>query len=91
MDFGDVSCPARSRPSATTRPTRIRSTSPYVNATDPDRNAWARRQGSELDHAGFDAAFAAESTALGHQIPGADVLAALSGDVRPEWRPHSTP
>jgi len=55
-----------------------------VNATDPDRNAWARLERSELDHAGFDAAFAAESSALGHEIPGADVLAALSGDVRPE-------
>jgi putative hydrolase of the HAD superfamily len=55
-----------------------------VNATDPDANAWARLERAELDHAGFDAAFAAESKALGHEVPGADVLALLSGDVRAE-------
>ena len=55
-----------------------------VNATNPDVNAWARLERAELDHAGFDAAFAAESKALGHEVPGADVLALLAGDVRPE-------
>jgi putative hydrolase of the HAD superfamily len=55
-----------------------------VNATNPDRNAWARLERSELDHEGFDAAFAEESLALGHEVPGADVLALLAGDVRPE-------
>jgi putative hydrolase of the HAD superfamily len=55
-----------------------------VNATNPDLNAWARLERAELDHDGFDAAFATESKALGHEVPGADVLALLSGDVRPE-------
>ena len=55
-----------------------------VNATNPDVNAWARLERAELDHDGFDAAFAVESKALGHEVPGADVLALLSGDVRPE-------
>jgi putative hydrolase of the HAD superfamily len=55
-----------------------------VNATNPDLNAWARLERAELDHEGFDAAFAAESKALGHEVPGADVLALLSGDVRAE-------
>ena len=55
-----------------------------VNATDPDANAWARLERAEISHAEFDAAFAAESEALGHQVPGADVLGLLSGDVRPE-------
>jgi putative hydrolase of the HAD superfamily len=55
-----------------------------VNATNPDRNAWARLERSELDHEGFDDAFAEESLALGHEVPGADVLALLAGDVRPE-------
>ncbi len=55
-----------------------------VNATNPDRNAWARLERSELDHVGFDAAFAEEARALGHEVPGADVLALLAGDVRPE-------
>ncbi|MET0448418.1 MAG: HAD-IA family hydrolase [Aeromicrobium sp.] len=55
-----------------------------VNATDPDINAWARLERAELDHAEFDVAFAAESAALGHEVPGADVLALLAGEVRPE-------
>ena len=55
-----------------------------VNATDPDVNAWARLERAELDHAEFDVAFATESAALGHEVPGADVLALLAGEVRPE-------
>ena len=54
-----------------------------VNATDPDTNAWARFERSELDLAGFDAAFAEESAALGHRVPGNDVLELLTGDLRP--------
>jgi putative hydrolase of the HAD superfamily len=55
-----------------------------VNATNPDLNAWARLERAELDHDGFDRAFADESKALGHEVPGADVLALLAGEVRPE-------
>jgi putative hydrolase of the HAD superfamily len=55
-----------------------------VNAIDPHTNAWARLERAELDAEGFDAAFAAESAALGHRVPGADILALLAGDVRPE-------
>ncbi len=55
-----------------------------VNATEPDINAWARLERAELDHDEFDIAFAAESKALGHEVPGADVLALLAGEVRPE-------
>ena len=55
-----------------------------VNATNPDINAWARLERAELDHEGFDRAFAEESAALGHEVPGADVLALLAGAVRPE-------
>ncbi|HRW37231.1 MAG TPA: HAD-IA family hydrolase [Aquihabitans sp.] len=55
-----------------------------VNATDPDSNAWARLERAELGLDEFDAAFAAESAALGHRVPGADVLGLLAGDVRPE-------
>ena len=32
----------------------------------------------------FDALFTVESQALGHRVPGADVLSLLAGDVRPE-------
>ena len=55
-----------------------------VNATDPDANAWARLERAELALDAFDEAFATESAALGHRVPGADVLALLAGDVRPE-------
>lgn len=55
-----------------------------VNATDPDTNAWARLERSEVDVDGFATAFEEESTALGHRVPGWDVLALLAGEVRPE-------
>ncbi len=55
-----------------------------VNATDPHTNAWAHLERSDITPAEFDEAFAAESEALGHRVPGADVLALLSGEVRPE-------
>jgi len=55
-----------------------------VNATDPDTNAWARLERSEVDLDGFAAAFTTESEALGHRVPGHDVLGLLAGEVRPE-------
>ncbi len=54
-----------------------------VNATNPDSNAWALLERNDITPAQFDSQFADESEALGHRIPGADVLALLSGDVRP--------
>ncbi len=55
-----------------------------VNATDPHTNAWAMLERNHIPLDEFDAAFAAESERLGHRVPGADVLALLAGDVRPE-------
>jgi putative hydrolase of the HAD superfamily len=55
-----------------------------VNATDPHANAWARLERSDITPTEFDAAFAADATALGHRVSGAEVLALLAGDVRPE-------
>lgn len=55
-----------------------------VNATNPHENAWARLERSEFGPAEFDAAFAAECLALGHEVRGADVLPLLSGVIRPE-------
>ena len=55
-----------------------------VNATNPDGNAWALLERSDVSPLDFDALFASESEALGHRIPGADVLALLSGEIRPE-------
>lgn len=54
-----------------------------VNATNPDDNAWARLERSDISPTEFDDEFAQESAALGHEVRGADVLALLSGEVRP--------
>ena len=54
-----------------------------LNATNPDTNAWALFERNEVDPAGFDGLFLAESTALGHPVPGRDVLPLLSGALRP--------
>jgi putative hydrolase of the HAD superfamily len=54
-----------------------------VNAADPDSNAWALFERSEIDAAAFDRMFLEEATRLGHAVRGADVLPLLSGDVRP--------
>jgi putative hydrolase of the HAD superfamily len=54
-----------------------------VNATNPDANAWALFERAELDREGFDAKFLEEARALGHPVPGADVLPLLSGEIRP--------
>lgn len=54
-----------------------------INATDPDTNAWALFERAEIDGTRFDALFAEEAAALGHDLRGADVLALLAGDIRP--------
>jgi putative hydrolase of the HAD superfamily len=53
-----------------------------VNATDPDTNAWARLERSEVDLAGFARLFEAEARAAGHEVDGRAVLALLAGQVR---------
>ena len=54
-----------------------------INSTNPDTNAWALYERTEIDRKGFDLKFLEESTALGHPVRGANVLPLLSGDVRP--------
>jgi putative hydrolase of the HAD superfamily len=54
-----------------------------INAANPDANAWALFERAEIDAAGFDAIFAEEAKALGHDVRGADILPLLSGSVRP--------
>lgn len=54
-----------------------------VNSTNPYNNAWAKLERSDITQTEFDAVFAAESQMLGHRIAGADVLALLSGELRP--------
>ncbi len=55
-----------------------------VNAANPHTNAWARLERNDIDAEAFDAEFARESFALGHRVHGADVLALLHGEIRPE-------
>lgn len=55
-----------------------------TNAENHFENAWARFERAELDIDGFDALFAQESLALGAEVRGRDVVALLSGEIRPE-------
>jgi putative hydrolase of the HAD superfamily len=54
-----------------------------VNSRDPHSNAWAQLERNDITPQQFDELFAQESESLGHRIPGVDILALLSGDVRP--------
>lgn len=54
-----------------------------VNATNPDDNAWARLERSEISIDEFDRQFAAEAEAAGRRLAGREVLALLAGDLRP--------
>ena len=55
-----------------------------INSTNPDDNAWAKLERSEVDPTGFAPLFEAEARALGHEVSGSAVLELLSGDLRPE-------
>lgn len=55
-----------------------------INATNPDNNAWARLESSQITVAEFDQEFADESRAQGHEIRGLQVIELLSGDLKPE-------
>jgi putative hydrolase of the HAD superfamily len=54
-----------------------------INATNPEGNAWAQFESSQVTLDEFDRLFADESAAAGHRVPGRDVVALLSGDIRP--------
>lgn len=54
-----------------------------VNAINPDTNAWALFEQARITAAEFDTLFRQESASLGHEIAGSDVLALLSGELRP--------
>lgn len=54
-----------------------------VNSTNPDVNAWAKFERSELSTDQFDTLFLEESTALGHAVGGNQVIQLLSGEIRP--------
>lgn len=54
-----------------------------INASNPDTNAWAQFERSEITLVQFDTLFAAESAIRGRQIAGRDIIALLGGAVRP--------
>lgn len=54
-----------------------------VNSQNPHFNAWAMLERNDINPHQFDELFAVESEQLGHRIQGADVLALLSGEIRP--------
>ena len=54
-----------------------------INATNPTTNAWALFESNTIDLETFDEAFALESAAAGHRIAGREVVALLSGALRP--------
>lgn len=54
-----------------------------INAANHLENAWALYERNEIDTAGFDALFLAESSALGHPVRGAEILPLLFGSIRP--------
>lgn len=54
-----------------------------INSANPDDNAWAKIERAEIGRDAFDALFAEEAAALGLELRGADVLACLSGALRP--------
>jgi putative hydrolase of the HAD superfamily len=55
-----------------------------LNARNPDANAWAKMERSEVSLEEFVALFQAEALAQGHELDGWRVLQAISGDSRPQ-------
>lgn len=55
-----------------------------LNSRNPDTNAWARMERSEISTDEFATLFEAEAVALGQRLDGQRVLAMLSGTLRPE-------
>ncbi len=55
-----------------------------INSTNHENNAWAQLESSLISVDDFDEKFAEESRNLGYEIRGAQVLALLSGELRPE-------
>ena len=55
-----------------------------LNARNPDANAWAKMERSEVSLAEFVALFESEAREQGRELDGWRVLQALSGDIRPQ-------
>ncbi len=55
-----------------------------INSTDPDTNAWARFERSEVSFDEFCDLFEAECRAQGHEVAARELMPLLSGEIRPE-------
>ena len=55
-----------------------------INSTNPDNNAWAKLERSEIDLEEFDSLFEVESRQFGHSIPGKQMLSLVKGQIRPK-------
>ena len=55
-----------------------------LNARNPDANAWAKMERSEVSLDEFVTLFESEAEAQGHKLDGWRVLQAISGDIRPQ-------
>ncbi|MEY2568157.1 MAG: putative hydrolase of the superfamily [Actinomycetota bacterium] len=55
-----------------------------LNATNPDKNAWARLERNEVGFDEFCSLFEVEAASAGEQIDARETMALLAGDVRPE-------
>ena len=55
-----------------------------LNARNPDTNAWAKMERSEVSLEAFVTLFEAEAREQGRQIDGWRVLRSISGDIRPQ-------
>jgi putative hydrolase of the HAD superfamily len=54
-----------------------------INTNNPDTNAWAQFERSDIDRDGFCRAFEAEAAAIGYTVSGEAILAGLAGKPRP--------
>ncbi len=55
-----------------------------INATNPDTNAWARFERSEVGFDEFCELFEAECRAQGHEVVARELMPLLAGEIRPE-------
>tara|TARA_B100000965_G_C19585620_1_gene755614 strand:+ start:1884 stop:2525 length:642 start_codon:yes stop_codon:yes gene_type:complete len=55
-----------------------------INSTNPDNNAWAKFERSQITREEFLELFASEALALGHEVDSERVLQCLSTHIRPK-------
>jgi putative hydrolase of the HAD superfamily len=55
-----------------------------LNATNPDTNAWAQLERSEVSIEEFCKLFEAEASEAGHVVDATRIIGLLSGEIRPE-------